>query len=220
MLAMLVQDLVLVEATAQRDDDILAHHAGTERALEAHTGDGRHLPPGLAGCPDGRRVGAHDGRAQRGHRAVDVRVRIAGHRHATRRHVPLLDHHLVADAGAGRVEVDAVLLGELLYAPVFGEVFLGLVLNVVVDGEYRLPGVGNFVGTDRFELRDDRAGVVVRHHVLGPYGHVVTRMDGLSLRESDRVPGGNFFDNGLTHDSSVDVSIKTVFRLQQTDVTG
>ena len=41
------------------------------------------------------------------------------------------------------------------------------VLNVVIDGEHRLARIVNRRRADLLELRDDRAGVVVRHHVLG-----------------------------------------------------
>src|SRR5437868_10567640 len=89
--------------------------------------------------------------------------------------VPLFDHDLMADAGAGGEEVDTVLAGEGFNGAVFFLVLVTLVLNVVVEGEDRLSRIENFFGANRLKLLHDRGRVVVRHHVEGVDGNKVTR---------------------------------------------
>jgi hypothetical protein len=136
-----VEDLVLVEQAAEGDDDILADDAGPEAAGECAAGDGWHLPPGLSCGPEAGGVGADDWGAEGGDGAVHVGVRVGADDHRAGDGVALLDHDLVGDAGAGGVEVDLVLEGELLDLGVLGEVLGGVVLDVVVDGEDGLGGV-------------------------------------------------------------------------------
>ncbi len=109
----------------------------------------------------------------------------------------------MADSRTGWIVVDAVFPRERLDARVFREVRFRLVLNVVVDGEHRLPGVVNRAGADGQELGNDGAGVVVRHHVLGPDGDVVPRMHRFSLGQPDRVTVGDLLDHRLSHPASV-----------------
>src|SRR5881394_642817 len=49
------------------------------------------------------------------------------------------------------------------------------------------------------ELWDDRAGVVVGHHVLGADGDEVAALDELAGGEGDGVALGDFLDQGLGH---------------------
>lgn len=63
---------------------------------------------------------------------------VAGNGEGVGEGVALFDEDLVANAAAGGVEVDGMLAGESLYGGVLGEVLGGLVLDVVVESEYKL----------------------------------------------------------------------------------
>ena len=128
----MVEDLVLVEEAAERDDDVLTGDVLWELALELYAGHWGNLPPGLAGGPDGGGVCTHDGGTEGTNTTVGVGVRVRRNGEVQWEGVSLLDHDLVADTPSGGVEVDAVLLGEVFDVPVLGEVLLGLVLDVVV----------------------------------------------------------------------------------------
>jgi len=80
-----------------------------------------------------------------------------------------LAHELVADAGARGMEDDPLFAGEALYLGVLGEVLRGGVLDVVVEGEDRLPRVCDPGRADGAELGQHGAGVVVGHHVRGAH---------------------------------------------------
>ncbi len=79
--------------------------------------------------------------------------------------VALLHHHLMRNAGAGRVEIDAVLARERLDLGVLPQILRRDILNVVIDGEHRLRRIRDRRRANLLELRHDRAGVVVRHHM-------------------------------------------------------
>ncbi len=70
---------------------------------------------------------------------------------------------------------DAFLAGERLDLGVLLEVGLGAILDVVVEGEDRLPGIGHVLGADGAELGQHRSGVVVGHHVRRSDGDHVAR---------------------------------------------
>lgn len=55
--------------------------------------------------------------------------------------VALFDEDLVADAATGGIEVNGMSAGESLYGSILGEVLGRLVLDIVVEGEYKLPGI-------------------------------------------------------------------------------
>ncbi len=111
----------------------------------------------------------------------------------------ILDHELVADACPRRVEDDALLAGEGLDLGVFLEVGLGPVLNVVVKGEDRLPGIGHVGGADGAELGQHCSGVVVGHHVSGAHGDHVARKHFGAGRETDRMGLNYLFGDCLWH---------------------
>ena len=75
-------------------------------------------------------------------------MRVTRDRHHSGESVALLDHDLVADSAPGGVEVDVVLPREGLNLSVLGQVSLGPVLDVVVEGEYSLAGIGDLGGAD------------------------------------------------------------------------
>jgi hypothetical protein len=58
-----VQNVILVEETAQSDNYILAGDTSREDASESDLGDGRHLPPSLACAPDTGRIGSDNWRS-------------------------------------------------------------------------------------------------------------------------------------------------------------
>src|SRR5205085_10109882 len=73
------------------------------------------------------------------------------------------------------------------------------VLNIVIDREDRLRWIRDFRSADLFELWNDRAGVVVRHHVTRPDGNEIARAHDLSLRKSIRMSRRNFLNQRQTH---------------------
>jgi hypothetical protein len=199
-----VKHLVAVEGAAEGDDDVLADDAVAEAAREDAPGDGRDLPPGGAGGPETGGVRAHDRRAQRPDPAVEVGVGVGADHHGTGDGVALFHHDLVADAGAGGVVVDAVVVGELFDFGVLAEVLGGVVLDVVVDGEDGLGGVGDAGRPargleDRVELWDDRPRVVVGHDVLGPDADDLALAGVLARVEADAVARGDLLDQCQTH---------------------
>jgi hypothetical protein len=102
-------------------------------------------------------------------------------------HETLLDHQLVTDAGPGREERHPLVVGELLDAPVLGQVFFTGVLDIVVEREDRLRRIGDPFRSDGPELGHDRAGVVVGHDVERPHGDHVARSDFVSRWKPLRV---------------------------------
>jgi hypothetical protein len=72
------------------------------------------------------------------------------------------------DAGARRIKVDAVIACERFNICVLFQILRRNILNVVIDGEYRLRRIGNRCRADLLEFRNHRAGVVMRHHVARP----------------------------------------------------
>ena len=76
---------------------------------------------------------------------------VARDRHDSRKRVALLNHDLVADSSSSGVEVDPVGARERLDARVLGEVGGRAVLDVVVEREDRLTGVGDLGGANRLE---------------------------------------------------------------------
>lgn len=55
----MVQDLILVEETAEGNDDILARNSRGQEPGERDLGDWGNLPPSTFGRPDGRGVGSN-----------------------------------------------------------------------------------------------------------------------------------------------------------------
>ena len=133
-----VQHFLLVVQAAERDDHVFAGRTRRELAFEHNLDGARNLPPEFAGRPDGRRVGAHHRRADRAERAVHIGVRIGGDDKGAGQHIALLDHDLVADAGARRIEIDALLARERLHGGILGQVRCILILDVVIGGEHWL----------------------------------------------------------------------------------
>ena len=66
---------------------------------------------------------------------------VAGDGEGVGKGVAFFDEDLVANAATGGVEVNGMLAGEGLYGSVLGEVLGGLVLDIVVEGEYKLFGI-------------------------------------------------------------------------------
>jgi hypothetical protein len=126
-------------------------------------------------------------------------VRIAPDDERPRDNVPLLDHHLMRDARARGIKVDAMLFRERVDLRVLAEVLRRDVLDVVIDREHGLTRVVDAGRADLFELGDDRARVVVRHHVLRPDRHEVARAHELAGREAHRVARRDLFDKRLSH---------------------
>ena len=104
----------------------------------------------------------------------------------------------MADARPRRVEVHALLRGERLNVPVFPEVGLRRVLDVVVKSKDRLPGVADGSRADRGELLHHRRGVVMGHHVPRPKRDHVPGPEG-AVGSLHQVCLGDPLDGGLGH---------------------
>jgi hypothetical protein len=114
----------------------------------------------------------------------------------------VFDHQLVADTGARRVKDNPLLPGEGFDELVLGEIGLGTVLNIVIEGEDGLRRVGHPLGTDGAELGQHGAGVVVGHDVRRSHRHHLPREHFRSLFETHRVRLNDFFSDRLCHSSS------------------
>ena len=147
-----VEDFIVVVEAAEGDDDVLAGCTFGELAFEADVDRTRDLPPEFAGSPHGGSVGADDGRAYGTERAIHIRVRVRGNHERTGDDIAALDHDLVADAGAGGMEVDPMLAGEGFDGAVFLQVGLVPVLDVMVEGENKLTGIANLLCANALEL--------------------------------------------------------------------
>ena len=151
-----VENLVLVEETSKRNDDILSCDTLGHSAAQGDLCNRRYLPPGLASRPDTRRISADYGCTQTSNTTVHVRVAVGGHSKCTRPRVAFLDHDLVTDTASGAIEDDIVLLSKLLNLLVLLQVLLGLVLDVVVEGHDDLLGVADLGRADGHELEGNR----------------------------------------------------------------
>jgi len=125
-------------------------------------------------------------------------MRVGRHNERARQDVAVRHHDLMADAGAGRVEVDALLSGEGLDLAVLGQVGLRLVLNVVVERENRLARIVDAIGTDGAKLLHDRGGVVVSHHVARSQRYDIAGAH-RAIRTLRHVALGNLLNDRLTH---------------------
>ncbi len=205
--------LVVVEAT-EGDDDVFAGDARRKLAFEHDLDAARNLPPELAGGPDRCGVGADDRGPDRPQRAVHVGVRIGGDDERARQHVALLDHDLVADASARRVEVDAMLARKLLHATILGQVRLVSILDIVIGGEDRLLRVVDSLGADGLELLHHGRGVVVRHHVIRADGEEVSGAQG-TVWSLGHVGLRDLFNDGLRHGCCLLLRARARSKLQE-----
>ena len=98
------------------------------------------------------------------------------------------------DAGARGIEIDAVLACERFDLSVLLQILRRDILNVVIDCENRLRGIGDFRRADLLELGNHRSGVVVRHHVARANRNEIAGADDCARSEAIRVTRGNFFD--------------------------
>src|ERR1700736_4566222 len=126
-------------------------------------------------------------------------MRIAGHHQGTGNHVTLFHHHLMRNAGASWVKVDAVLASKLLDVGILLQVLRRDILNVVIDRENRLGRIRDRGRPDLLELGNDGAGVIVRHHMARPNRNEISSAHHRSRSQSVSVACGNFFDEREPH---------------------
>src|SRR5882724_579710 len=126
-------------------------------------------------------------------------MRIARHHHRARNNVALFNHHLVRDAGPGRVKIDAVLAGERFDLGVLLQILRCDILNVVIDSEHWLPWIADRCRADLLELWDHRAGIVMRHHMARADRDEVATPHLCSGRKSIRMTRRNLLDKGEAH---------------------
>src|SRR5207302_10352739 len=73
------------------------------------------------------------------------------------------------------------------------------VLNIVIDRKDRLRRIGNLGRADLFELRNNRAGIVMRHDMARTNGNKISRAHNRPSRESVSMSRGNLFNESQTH---------------------
>src|ERR1700681_1837990 len=110
------------------------------------------------------------------------------------------------DACARRIKIDAVFGGELLDLSVFLQILRRDILNVVINREDRLRRIGNRGRADLLELRDNRAGVVMRHDMARTNRNEITGSHHRSRGETISVPRGNLLNERETHNPSEKVT--------------
>jgi len=80
---------------------------------------------------------------------------VRSHRQGIRPGIAFFHHDLVPDAPFSGIEVDPVLLSECLNLPIFFEVGLADVLNIVVKGHNKLLRAVNLSGSHRHVAKYD-----------------------------------------------------------------
>src|SRR5439155_24035707 len=96
-------------------------------------------------------------------------------------------------------KVDAVFAGERFDFGVLLQILRRNVLNVVIDGEYRLRWVRDRGRADLLELRDHRAGVVMRHHMTLANRNKIAGPHHRIRSEPISVASGNLLDKREAH---------------------
>jgi hypothetical protein len=86
-----------------------------------------------------------------------------------------------------------VFFGESLDSGVLLEVSIARVLDIVIERKHYLAGVGDLGGANRFEFRNDRARVIMGHHMGGSDRQVIAAMDFMAVFQIDREPLGDLF---------------------------
>ena len=145
----------------------------------------------------------HDRRAKAADPAVHVRVPVRRDAERIRPRIAFFDHDLMADAAPCRIKVDPVLLGKRFDLAVLGEIIRRRILNVVIQCEHRLARIGNLLRADALELGNDRAGVVMRHHVRGTDREIIPRPHNVSAFQINGKLLSNLFNEVLRHEDSV-----------------
>ena len=105
----------------------------------------------------------------------------------------------MGNASSRWVEINAVLARERFDLRVFRQIFRRSILNVVVDGEHRLRRIGDRRRADLLELRDHRAGVVVRHHMTRTNRNEVAAAHLCARSKSVRMTPRNLLNKCKSH---------------------
>ena len=126
-------------------------------------------------------------------------MRVARHHQRPRHDVTLFHHHLMGNAGAGRIIIHALLRREGCNSGVLLEVLRRCILNIVIDRENRLARVRDRGRADLFELRHYRRGVVVRHDMPRANRNEIPGAHGRPSRQSVCMPRRNFFNQSKAH---------------------
>jgi hypothetical protein len=90
-------------------------------------------------------------------------------------------------------------LGERFDLRVLLQILRRDVLNVMIDGEYRLRWIRDLRRTDLLKLWNHRAGVVVRHHMARPNRDEIARAHDRTGSQSVSVSRRNLFNQRETH---------------------
>ncbi len=107
-------------------------------------------------------------------------------------------HDLVSDARTRRIEIHAVMFRETFNRPVFVQVRIFLILNIVIERKHQLPGVMNLLRPNRLKLLHHRRSVVMRHHPMRPNSDKVPRPQ-RPLRPLGKMRLRNLLNNRLPH---------------------
>ena len=193
-----VQGLIVVVQAAESNNDVFSAHAFGQPAFQHDLNAARNLPPEIPGGPDRGGIGADNRSANGAQRTVHIGVRVGRDYKRSRHDISALNHDLVADARAGRIEIYPVLLREGFNRAVFLQIGFVVILYVVVQGENELPWNTYLLRADRLELAHDSRRVVVRHYVKWPDGNEIAGAP-RSLGTIGEVGLSNLFDNCLGH---------------------
>ncbi len=103
------------------------------------------------------------------------------------------------NASARRIKVDAMFVGECFDPGVLFQILRRDILNVVIDGEHWLRLICDARRTDLLELRNHRAGIVMRHHMTRTNRNKIARAHHRTGGEPVSMSSGNFFDKREAH---------------------
>src|SRR5437868_10193106 len=98
------------------------------------------------------------------------------------------------NASARGVKIDAMLAGECFDLRVLLEVLRRDILNVVINGEYRLRRIRDGRSADLFELWNYCAGVVMGHDMARPNRNKIARAHDRARSKSIRMTCGNLLN--------------------------
>ena len=81
-----------------------------------------------------------------------IAMTVTSNDHLSRQGIPLFDYDLVTNTTTSGIEIDAVLLCKCFNLLILPNVGLGLVLHIVIEGEYRLSRIVDVGARERQKL--------------------------------------------------------------------
>src|SRR5437868_15067406 len=90
----------------------------------------------------------------------------------------------MGDASARRVKIDPMFPGEGIDFGVLLQILRRDILNIMIDGEDRLRWIRDLRRADLPKLWNNRAGVIMRHHMTRPNRHEFACVADFARRKS------------------------------------